>query len=602
MAVRKPEDVLGLVKAHERATLDLRDRWDSDWKLYLMERTEDDAPEDYQFYTSNDAKTYAKKLMGWQNQAKFILQITKHDEERHERNMDDQKETWIREAYRLADERLTDLVLPVLRSQMSAHSSLRGWDAGRVLLRKRQDGSTYVDITPWDPMNTFWGMGADGLAWAVYSVDKPVSQVEAEYRKNLGFNDDHKSDLITIYDYYDHEMNLVVTDDIVLKKATPHGDADGIPVYLSAYGGIPPMMSRDVTDTSKDYGESIFEDIRLVVQKQNQVLSILMEHMYRTRKPGVKIFSRDGSKTLEEDPHKEGSFISLRGGEEDIAVLDPIEAAKETGALLGIISGERQRGSLSNPVFGEVQFALSGFAINTLKQGMETALGPRLAMMENTYRQINNILIRQYASGSFKPFETLPDVSPDMVKEGCKPVITLAAVLPEDDVAKMAIAQQARDGPFPLLPDYYIHNNILKLPDADNIEDSIKAQMAQRMLPEAQMWELYKAATTKGQQDIAQFYIDQLMTLYMQKIMALRQTGMPPQSIINTPAPPVDNESQNPNAFNPTVLPQAFFGPPQQAGAAQSVPGPAVPPGTPRPGAMSPEQRLNRIGLELGRR
>jgi len=608
MAIRKPEDVINLVDAHHRVTSARRDRFNEDYRLYRLERTDDDAPEDFEWYTSNDPKTFVKKVLSWANLAELMLKISKHQDQRHERELDEMKEKWLRKVLELGDHRLARLLLPSLRNQMSFYTMMRGWDSGRALLRKTKDGETFVDITPWDPLNTYWGMGADGLDWAVNKVMKQNRQIELEYGVKLRLTEDESLDDQAVYDYYDGEINLVVIEDRVLKKPTPHGDPGGVPVYMSAFGGIPPIMSDDVNDTEKDYGESVLEDDRGIIAKKNKVTSILLELAARSQMPGLKIYSHDGAKMLPEDPHKKGSWIGLRQGLEDVQVLDPIQAAQETGPLLGIFSAEMQRGSLPNTVFGELQFALSGFAINSLRQGIETVLAPRIKMMENTYMQIATMLSRQYGSGAFRPLKMLEDIPPIVLTEGCEPTIELIAQLPEDDASKMAAAQIMREGPTPLFPDYWIRNDWLGIKNADVIEDAIEAQTAERALPETGLWTLYKAAMRRGQNDIAALIQDQLMLLYFQKIKQMQQMGMMQQDPMGQPgpmgppgAPPMPGQNGQgpppgppPGSPRPPGMRSAI---PPGGGAGISNPGPQVPPGTPRPGALSSQERLANIGL-----
>lgn len=600
--VKSNDDIISAVDNHHRATASLRTRFEDDYKLYRLERTPNDAPnDDYAFYTSSDPKAYAKKILGWQNSAKMVLQISKHDDRRHMRMVDDMKEEWLLKAFRMNDDRLLRLGQPLLRNQMGWYSSMRGWDFGRALLLKRKDGSTYVDITAFDPLNTYWGMGAEGLAWVCYKIKKQVATVEAQYGVSLGKTDEEAYDEVTVYDYYDEEINKVFTDEKTLKSATPHGDEGFVPVYMSVFGNAPQILSGELTDSIKDYGESIYEEGRGVIAKLNEIASILLHLARRTRRPGLKIFSADGRMTLEEDPHEEGTWMPLRRDSEDIVPLDPIQAAREIGPLLQVISGEWQRATLPTAVYGDLQFQLSGYAINTLKQGMETALGPRLQMMENTYRQICQMLSRQYGSGSFMPLEDLEHIAPVVLSEGCEPHIKLVAQLPEDDPAKMAAAQMAREGPVPLFPDYYIRNEIMGVQDADTIEDAIKTQMAERGLPEAALYTLYQAALRQGRQDIAQFYLDQLMISYMQKMSMLKMGGMgqgmnggPPGGGPPGGGPPGGAGPTMP----PSAMPDMMINPtPAGGGAALSNPGPQVPPGTARPGALGPQEQLRRTGL-----
>ena len=71
-------------------------------------------------------------------------------------------------------------------------------------------------------------------------------------------------------------------------------------------------------------------------------------------------------------------------------------------------------------------------------------------------------------------------MTPDAVSRGGTPEIRLEGKLPEDDTAKYAQARMAREGEVPLLPDRWIYDNILKIRDADNIEQAVSAQVARR--------------------------------------------------------------------------------------------------------------------------
>ena len=133
-------------------------------------------------------------------------------------------------------------------------------------------------------------------------------------------------------------------------------------------------------------------------------MSTMLELTARSRKQGLKIKSRDGNKSLEEDPYVEGSEISLAQGE-DVEPLGLMEMAKESGMFMGLVSGEMQRGGLPHSIYGQLEFQLSGFAINTLRQGVETVLVPRLQAMEKAYRSIFQVICDQYITGAFKSFE-----------------------------------------------------------------------------------------------------------------------------------------------------------------------------------------------------
>ena len=123
-------------------------------------------------------------------------------------------------------------------------------------------------------------------------------------------------------------------------------------------------------------------------------MSTLLELTARSRRQGLKVTSRDGSKTLDEDPYLEGSEVSLAQGE-NVEPLGLLEVAKETGAFMSLVSGDLQRGSLPHSVYGEVPFQLSGYAINTLRQGVDTIVGKYLRATEKAYHMIFSIIADQ---------------------------------------------------------------------------------------------------------------------------------------------------------------------------------------------------------------
>ncbi len=361
-------------------------------------------------------------------------------------------------------------------------------------------------------------------------------------------------------------------------------------------------------DTIEDYGESCYKSSRDLFDKHNFMMSVMLELTARSRRQGLKVKSRDGTKTLEEDPFKEGSEIALGQGE-DVEPLGLLEMARESGAFMGMVSGEMQRGGLPHSIYGQLEFQLSGFAINTLRQGVETVLVPRLTALERAYKTIFELMCDQYISGAFKSIEVSgqdqnrmyfsEEISSDTIKNAGDVEVSLVGQLPQDEMSKMSMAQIAREGPTPLLSDVFIRDNILGLQSADQMDDSIKVQMSESMLPEAGLWTMLQAALRSGREDLAQFYQGELMKLFQMKRMEQLQMmqgmapqggGMPPQGPAGPPPP-----MGGPPGLPPQVMPNAGLGVPPVAPTAPV--GPSVPPGTPRPGAQSSETRLADMGL-----
>ena len=541
----------------------------------------------------------------------MIVRIPPAGNPRNSREVNNDKERFIIGALKSANERLMKRLQPCLQDQLSWYTTLRGWYAGRALLVKRDDSDTFIDITPWDPMHTYWGTDGDGMSWACYKVKKTRHEIESQYNVKLG-DERMDEDGIEVYDFYDREDNYVAIPHRYIKKRTAHGGT-GVPVFLGPVGANPLIQSLEwssIEDTVEDYGESVFKSTRELYEKHNFMMSTMLELTARSRKQGIVITSRDGQKTLEEDPYKEGTEISLAQGEE-VKPLGLLEVARETGVYMGMVSGELQRGSIPHSVYGELQFQLSGFAINTLRQGVESVLGPRIEALEHAYMQICNLLCDQYSSGAFTSMELSgrdnnrmyfsETITPQRVKEGGSIEISIVARLPQDDMSKYSMAQIAREGPTPLMPDLWIRDNILGVQDADQTDDAIKEQIAERTLPEAGLWSLYQAAMKQGRDDLAQFYLGELMAVMLSKAKMLSESlggGVPPAPSAGAlpPMPPGAPPPGGPPGVPPGVAPPAMMsGMPPPAPTPQA--GPNVPPGQPRPGAQSDATRLGNIGL-----
>ena len=609
MARRKVEDIISLVDSHYDATEPLRSRMDADHNLYRLSPF--DAGDGYQSYTSNEPQTYADKIISWLAGSDMIVRIPPAGNPRNSREVNNDKERFIIGALKSANERLMKRLQPCLQDQLSWYTTLRGWYAGRALLVKRDDSDTFIDITPWDPMHTYWGTDGDGLSWACYKVKKTRHEIESQYNVKLG-TERMDEDGIEVYDFYDREDNYVAIPHRYIKKRTAHGGT-GVPGFLGPVGANPLIQSLEwssIEDTVEDYGESVFKSTRELYEKHNFMMSTMLELTARSRKQGIVITSRDGQKTLEEDPYKEGTEISLAQGE-DVKPLGLLEVARETGVYMGMVSGELQRGSIPHSVYGELQFQLSGFAINTLRQGVESVLGPRIEALEHAYMQICNLLCDQYSSGAFTAMELSgrdnnrmyfsETITPQRVKEGGSIEISIVARLPQDDMSKYSMAQIAREGPTPLMPDLWIRDNILGVQDADQTDDAIKEQIAERTLPEAGLWSLYQAAMKQGRDDLAQFYLGELMAVMLSKAKMLSESlggGVPPAPSAGAlpPMPPGAPPPGGPPGVPPGVAPPAMMnGMPPPAPTPQA--GPNVPPGQPRPGAQSDATRLGNIGL-----
>tara|TARA_Y100000310_G_scaffold293760_2_gene323590 strand:+ start:2218 stop:4017 length:1800 start_codon:yes stop_codon:yes gene_type:complete len=596
---RTPEEILLMVEEQKKRTQSLRDRMDKDYRRWRLEEY-DGQEEDFRVYTSNAPRAFANKVTSLLSSGKILIRIPQEKEQREERKQHNEKERFYIGVLRANDERLLRLGLPTLQDQLSWYSPMRGWVLGRALLRKQKDGATVVDVTPWDIRHSYWGMGPDGLMWACQRLKKTKLEIKTQYGMDIeGSDPDEEDGGFDVYDFYDDVHNTVIMKDHVLKRPTPHG-SPRIPVFFSVVGTAPPILSDPVGDTLKDYGDSIYQANRNIWDKNNFIMSVMTELTARAQKGSYIIQSPGGQKTLDKNPYEEGSEIPL-GLQDKIEQLGLMEMAKETGAFLGRVSGEDQRGSLSHTAYGAVPFTLSGFAINSLKQDIFTSIEPALKAIVNAYFQICLLLSDQYATGRFQAMEVSgqdrnrkyfrAEITPEMVKGGANPVVDLLASLPQDEPAMYQMAQLARDtsaGKPPMMPDKHVLENILKLQDVDELQDMLKAEQAERASPLAAAYTLGMATAEQGMEDLSNIYMGEIEIQILRKQLEIAQLRMAAMGMAQNPPGEASAGGARGNGDRPGLTSNVAPAPTQGIPTPQPTPqaGPIVPPGTPRPGAQ----------------
>lgn len=601
-----PEFVSAWVRDEENRTSSLRQRMEDDYAIrWLLQwkDTRDRMQEDTaRTHVSNDPRTYAKKANAFLVAAGLTVRLPEENKSPEERDDDNIREKFIRGSLTAGDEYLRAIGQPDLRVQMAWYATIRGFSIGRAMLVKDTKRKVRVEIMPFDPLHTFWEFGHLGIHIVIHRVMKSAAMIKRQY--DIDVSDDGSTDLnkdIAVYDYYDAEENGVCTDTRWLKKLTKHQVKSGAPIWFSAAGTQPNVQPRNGTTTMSDYGESIFSDNRATENTKNEIASDLKTIIDRSANPPLMIKSPGGRRTFSEDPRLSGSDVPLDVNEA-VEPFPMVEMARETAGFLGGVYGEAQRGAIPYTSFGEIPFQLSGYAIETLSQGVTSVIQPAKLAMESSYCQIVGLLSEQFASGGFAPITLrgqmynrswfMREFKSADIKGMDAPIIQLHPRMPKDDPAKFAMAQIAREGAKPLLPDRVVRSDVLEYEDVDLIEDAVAEQMATSATPMALLYTMMVSAQKMGRDDLAQIYLLQLMQLTRQTV-----GGGAPPGAGGAPAGPPGPAA--PDGFDPRVATGGAMGIPPVPPQGQV--GPTVGPGQPRPGAQSEESRLARIGLVPGR-
>ena len=624
------------VQARSVAFTGRRAKWRQHQALYDLTpfggETEEDIRKiqgDWRRHTTADPQTYAKKISEFIAGSRVMITCSTPRELREKRIVNQTTVDFLEMAFREADKSLVKRLQPELLEQFGYYLPVRGWVAGRCLLRRGTYGETIVDITPWDPANVIWEMGHDGLAWACNMSYQRLADVKANHPDIRQLTPEEMDDqsMILVYDYYDRWTNVVFAENFEIKKQTLHGMVDEVPVFIAASGGRPIAAYSGMRaygqlgtgflgnlgggavnilptgDQLSDVGESCFEGAVALYQEFNYIMSVMKNILARSGNNSVLYYSPGGQDNLPANPNKEGVEITadIRSR---IEVLDLPQMAKETDLYLGELRSQLQRATLPYTVYGSLEFQLSGFAITQLEQSLNHRVMPFIRGAKKAMVQIALKLLKQYSSGFFMPIsiESKYDMfAPMMIQQADPIAVKVKADLPRDLAGRMAVAQQARAGDFPLLPDSIIRRNLLDEDYEEDMEDLINAQEAERRLPAAMFQTLFESLIERGEDQKAMEYLiqyemdvlqrrAQYQMLQMQVAMMgmnIQQMGMPGQGGDNGSGGGASGGSGGAgiSGVSPSQMPQAMMGQPPPSPFMQS--GPLVPAGAARPGART---------------
>ena len=567
-----------------------RSRMEEDYGLYRM--NDYDAGEGYQSYTSNAPRILADKIISYLSQASMAVRVNLASN--HEaREAGTLKEKFVIGGLNLADERMERLGQPGIRQQLAFYITLRGWYAGRAVLNKRNDGTTFVDITPFDPLHIAYELDDDGIVWLAHKTRRSQEAIKSVYSADVEPSVEEGEDRgVDVWDYYSREEHVIVADSrepTIVKPSVKHNisDMEGnpcAPVFLGAVGPAPWIQDETSgDDTAKDYGESIFAQNRKLFEDFNFSMSAYKTLIQRAVRRPYKIISPDGSTTLDSDPWKDGSEIPLPAGT-DIQLLDEITMPLNTNEYVSMVSGEIQRGGLSNVSYGELPFAISGFAAKILQEGSAHQIEPRVQAITSCYKQVANLITMQYETGDYATVTVRgrhnelsnffhQDIKPSDIENGGALDIKFGVRMPQDDPQQISMAQMLREGPTPLAPDEWIWENILQIEDVDQFKNAIAAQAAHSTDPKAMLVTLIEGLMQTGESEKALIYIEllrktlkqeqqqeatmdmQFQMMQMQSQAQAMQGAVPPQGGPDSLGVPGGAVSSAAQGFSPTGAP-----------------------------------------------
>jgi len=429
-------------------------------------------------------------------------------------------------AFDMADRRLRKLLLLPLREASIWFSIVRGAAVARTLVYKNKKGDVVFDILPLDPRWLTYDVGGDGLLWTGYKTFLSAAFLKDEWGYEAKKENDNE-----IIDYwrYDGEKkftNAIICDKTFIKKPKS-SIMRSFPVTIVPVATRPPVTTTAGSEDS-GYGDSIFAPLRAINATRNRFASIVATHANILSKQPVINYRDEQGIILQDTVYFAESVLNLPAGHNKLEPAPMKDISPTVVQILNWLNTQFEKASLPNIPVGTP--APSGTLYNLVQEAGNKVFNPQLKNLNYFYAEIcrqieeqlidSNIKVNVKHEDKRKYFET--QVTPIDLKKPHLIKVEFTARTPWTQFDTYQIADMAkRVG----LPDAFIHEYILKLPDPKGIGDLSAIEIAEHS-PKGAMLRAFVALMKAGRQDEAGEVANDLKTMVMQEQMGT-QTQSP---------------------------------------------------------------------------
>jgi len=489
-------------------------------------------------FISNNPATYADNVGARLSSSDMQVIVRMMEKEGQDRRDDVSKlERLFTYALEQADDRLVNLMaLTPLKDFLIWSGMIRGRMAVRTLVR--QDDGVIFDILPLDPRYFTYQIGKDGMKWGNYKTFRSASDLKDEYGADATQEKDNE-----VNDYWEfikpgEVWNTVFCKNVELLKPQKH-KIPMLPLSYVPVPNVPPLRSR--FGKMVKHGDSIYGNVREIYKFENELISMWASHAKLMYKQPTINYMDDQGTPLETTAFLAEAVINIPMGHNKLEASPVKDISPTIVNLVQYMNGLRQRGSLPDVEFGEVKGQMSGTAINELQQARNRVYGPLIHGMNVIYSTICKQIEKQMISNSMSvKIETelerkyyAAKVTPVDLKEAHIIRVEFTANTPWNQLDTYQIADMAKNLG---LPDEFIWEYILKLPDPKGLTDQIAVETAEHS-PDLLRLRAIKTMVSQGRTEEIKPLIEDMYTEWQEKQQAQMggqempqpQTGQVPQ-------------------------------------------------------------------------
>lgn len=554
-------DIAAGIQQKFRDLAAVHDRMDADYSLYTLDEWQPDIMESLStedVYTTNEPRVLAEKVISFITATELVVRVPNDDAQERQESANDLVEQLAVGMLNNIDRRHRRLGQPPVVDALAFFSVVRGrYAAARAILRKRPNGETFEDILPLDPRHLCIQPGVEEPLWAAYRLRRTVQEVREEFPsfafEDGGFLD--ASDGLDVFEYFAREVNPefdATSDDPFIRHPFVYVAGtliDGqwarlphdlhmltFPIVVAPVGPQPVLAPTETVDSPDiHFGESIFAENRGVWNRLNRATSYVLDLAGKASDPRKKVFSLDGTRSLDDGANDKGAEINLStANQEDVQSFPESDINNAAALLVQQLQKDSIAGGLPPQAFGLLDKPLSSVALRQLGNNLEHRVLPRMRAVARCIEGCLENLIAQYETGAFAPisvsgrrfdnhrFANRVIIPNDIA--GHYPVeVSMALALPEDEVTRWTVAQMAMQPTLngePLASLEWVRERVLKMQSHRHIQRQNREAQAVSQDPLAQAMGLFSAALQDGDHALAAIWFDRLQVLHLQRLVA----------------------------------------------------------------------------------
>ena len=541
-------DIIKKIEDTETKFKSYYNKLDEDFKLWDLEEIEYEVHEIGINVTTNEPRLFANDVQTDLSAAEMQIVVrTLEEAKEEEREKAGKIERLFDFLLSLADERLISLLLPPLKESLIWLFLIRG-AAGARILNYIEDGKLIPNYMALDPRWLTYEVGGSGLSWIANKVFKTKTQLDDEWGhtpKGAPFYKPWVRDreLYPVYDYWE-VVNGKVSNTIFCEKEAIHQEIyknlTSLPFLFMPVTSRMPVVTEGSSENSR-YGESIYAAQRGMYKLASQLSTTWATHAKILSKQPLFNYIDDDSLRLDSTVLFAEGVLNLVRGKQQILPSPLREISPTLVNLVGWVEDKIGRGQTPQLKLGSPP--PSGTALNLYREAGNRIYNPQVRILSHFYAGICRMIEEQLKAGGVGG-EKIKKIKVDTEKEGKywtynmtpmdlkKPHIIKVEFTVRTPWSQLDVAQQAdmlrRLG----LPDRWIWEFILKVPDPKLLEELAVLEMAEKS-PMLAMKKAVEILMKYGRKDDAEALVREMDRLEAQERIATGEqavpTGAPPE-------------------------------------------------------------------------